>query len=273
LFPDPDRTGAELLRLWRETVRARHPDYVYGTNFGASAEAQRLTPLYFKEASTDSFLLFEYLLGSCNEEYNTWEKWAQAMTEATQRVRLHGGQPCIGYMRGYAADGTALRLSQYLMFASGCHWAGGAGMPYSLDDSWKRFRFATRFSEYYYDPGFLLLPEERRGEVSVEAPPRVFWKQFVYERQREEGRDVTVHLINLPESDYIVMHHEVPTVKENLGISLQLQPDEKFQRASLLLPDPFPHAEPLEGRVEGATLKVRIPRLETAAIVLMEMSK
>ena len=273
LFPDPDQTGAELLKIWRTTVRKRHPDYVYGTNFGASEDRKRLSPRYFKEATTNSFLLFEFLLGSCSEKYNTWEKWAKAMTEATQRVRVNGGQPCIGYMRGYAADGTALRLSQYLMFASGCHWAGGAGMPHSLDDTWKRFRFATRFSEYYYDPGFLLLPEERRGEVSVQAHARVFWRQFVYERVRDQGRDVTVHLLNLPESDFIIMHHEVPAAKENITISLKLAGGEKLERASIMLPDPLPHAGPLQSSTAGTAVTVKVPRLETAAIVLLEVSK
>jgi len=273
LFPAPDRTGAELLRLWRKTINKRYPNYVYGTNFSASPERRRLSPLYFEAAATDSLVLFEYLLSACKDEHNTWRKWAKVMTEATQRVRVTRGQPCVGYMRGYAADGTALRLSQYLMFASGCHWAGGAGMPHSLDDSWKRFRFATRFSEYYYDPGFILLPEGRRSEVSVKAHPRVFWEQFVYERLREDGRDVTVHLLNLPESDFIVMHHEVPVVKENIVISLKLGSGEKLRRAAVMLPEPAPHAEPLQTTVAGTTVQVTAPRLETAAIVLMEVTK
>ena len=273
LFPDPDGTGAELLHRWRETVNKRHPSFVYGTNGGASAEHQRSVPRYFKESSTHSLLLFEYLLSSVKEEHNTWAKWAEVMTEATQRVRVNGAQPCVGYKAGTLAGGIARRMSAYLMFASGCHWAKGAGQRHSLDELWKQFRFALRFSEYYYDPGFRLLPADRRDEVGVQAHPRVFWKQFVYERVRPAARDVTVHLLNLPENDYIVMHHEVPTVKENIAVSLKLKPGEKLKRASIMLPDPLPHAEPLKCSIDAGTAMARVPRLETAAIVLLEVTR
>jgi len=273
LFPDPDQIGAELLHRWRATVNKRHPSFVYGTNGGASAEHQRSVPQYFKESTTHSLLLFEYLLSSVKEEHNTWEKWAKVMTEATQRVRANGGQPCVGYKEGTLAGGIARRMSAYLMFASGCHWAKGIGQRHSLDELWKQFRFALRFSEYYYDPGFRLLPEGRREEVAVQAHPRVFWKQFVYERVRPAARDVTVHLLNLPENDYIVMRHEVPTVKENIVVSLKLKPGERLKRASIMLPDPLPHAEPLECSADAGVSAVRVPRLETAAIVLLEVTR
>ena len=272
LFPEPDKTGAELLRVWRAAVAERHPRYVYGTNFNGSAATRARMPLYFKEATTQSLLLFEYLLDSSNH-YPTWETWAKHLTEDTQNVRANGGQPCVGYMRGYCAGGTALRMSQYLMFAAGCHWAGGAGPRHSLDDTWKRFQFALRFAEYYYDPGFLLLPEDRRAEVSVQAHPRVFWQQFVYERQRPHGRDVTVHLLNLPKNDHIIMHHEVPSTKENIIVSLRLKPREELTRASVMLPQPRPHAESLKITKAGETVTARVPQLATAAIVLLEVTR
>ena len=273
LFPDPDAVGARLLRLWRQTVNKRHPNFVYGTNFSATPERLRCSPKYFKEASTHSLVLFEFLLGSCHERYGTWAKWAKALTETCQRVRLHGAQPNIGYMRGYAAGGTALRLSQYLMFAAGVHWGGGAGPRHGLDDTWKRFRFALRFAEYCYDPRFRLLAPERRKEVNVTGAKRVFWEQFVYERPTPTGRDVTVHLLNLPKSDYIIMHHERPSPKRNITVTVTLKSGEKLEGAWIMRPDPLPNAVAAKTQTDGHKVRIRVPELTEAAIVLAEVTR
>jgi hypothetical protein len=272
LFPNPDETGTALLKIWRETVGNRHADYVYGTNFCAAEDVAKLIPKYFKEASTNSLLLFEYLL-DCTTRYNTWQKWAKSLTEDCQRVRVNGGQPCVGYMRGLLPGGISLSMAQYLIFASGVHWAGGAEPRNSLDDTWKRFRFALRFSEYYYDPGFILLPQDRMGEVDVKADPRVFWKQFVYERKTAQSRDVTVHLLNLPEGDYIVEHHEEPAAKKDITVQVSLKPGEKVKSASVMLPDPAPRAVDLEWNIKGGVASLRVPVLETAAIVLVRIAR
>ena len=272
LFTTPDATGAHLLRIWRETVNKRHPNYVYGTNFCGAADVEQRIPKYFKEASTNSLVLFEYLLECNQERYNTWQKWARHLTEDCQRVRVNGGQPCVGFMRGLGS-GVTLRMAQYLIFASGVHWSGGAGARNSLDDTWKRFRFALRFSEYYYDPGFLLLPPERRGEVDVKADPRVFWNQFVYERKTAQSRDVTVHLLNLPDGDYIVEHHKEPAPKKDITVQVSLKPGEKVKSASVMLPDPAPHAVNLKWDVKGGTASIKVPVLETAAIVLVRIGR
>jgi len=273
LFPDPDATGEKLLKAWRKGVAKTRPEFVYGTNFNSSERTARTIPKYFQEATTDSLLLFEYLLNCSSEKMNTWEKYARHLTEDCQRVRKNRGQPCVGYMRGFLPGSTALRLVQYLIFASGVHWAANPGVRHSLDDTWERFRFALRFAEYYYDPGFFLLPEARRTEVSVQADPRVFWQPFVYERRRPTGRDITVHLLNLPKSDFIVQYHEDPPAKTGIAVRVQLRPGEKVERAAIMLPEPEPHAVPLAAPYDGSAAVVRIPSLKSAGIVLVQIAK
>ncbi len=269
LYPDGDRTGAELLRAWRQAVNRRHPGFVFGGNFNCSEATQRKMPLYLRETTTRSLVLFEYLLDAARH-YPTWQEWARNMTEDAQRARANGGQPCIGSMRGYAAGGVALALSQYLMFSSGCHWNGGAGMPHGRDDSWRRFQFALRFADYYYDPGFVLLPEARRDAVSVAGEGRIFWKQFVFERRRKGLRELAVHLLNLPESDFIVMHHKPPAARRNVRVMLPLEAGEKLKRVVALLPDPGPRALPLEAKAADGVVAATLPELNQTAIIVME---
>ncbi len=268
LYPDPDRTGARLLRLWRQTVSRRHPDFIYGANLRSSEEMVKAFPMYFKEATSHSLILMEYLLNSSKPPNHTWQAWAKNLTDAAQRVRANGGQPSVGTMRGYLPGGVSLAMSQYLIFASGVHWGADAGPRYSLDDSWKRFAFALRYAEYYYDPAFKLMDEAEKN-VTVEGNARVFWKQFVYERPRPGGRDVVVHLLNLPKEDFIIMHHSRPAVQHDIGVRLKLQSGERVARAAVLLPEPRPHAEALSVKGGGAV----VPELRTAAIVVLEVRR
>jgi hypothetical protein len=230
-------------------------------------------PLYFKEATSHALILMEYLLNSAKPPNHTWQAWAKNLTEAAQRVRANGGQPSVGTMRGYLPGGVSLATSQYLIFASGVHWGADAGPRYSLDDSWKRFRFALRFAEYYYDPAFKLMDEAQREDVAVKAGERVFWKQFVYERPRPDGRDVTVHLLNLPRDDFIIMHHTRPPVQKDIVVGLKLRPGEKLSRAAVLLPEPRPHAQLLAVKEVSGSAQVVVPQLQTAGIVVLEVRR
>ncbi len=270
LFPDADQTGAMLLKEWRSVVAERYPDFVYGTNLYSTEEGARRIPNYYKEASNRSLILLEYLLNPNKEAYHTWEKWAYHLTGASQRIRANGGQPAVGYMRGFLPGGVAQALSQYLVFASGVHWAAYVtSSKYSLDDSWKRFRHAMRFSEYFYDPALIALNEGQQQEVTIDGSERIL--PFRYQRKSKQGRDIVVHLLNRPRQDWIVVHHERPEVRENVRVSIALKEGEKVKRAAVLLPDPYPVGQPLEVTLNGDRAEVVIPRLELLASLVVEM--
>jgi len=270
LYPDPDATAVASTRAWRRGVEENHPRFIYGTNFHGDIEQFEKFPKHSAEQSRKSLVLFEYLLNFSKEEYATWQKWAQALTEANQRTREHGAQSVVGSMRGLLPGTVSRNLAQYVCFASGVKWWEGPIMPDGLDQGYKRYRFMVRFAEYYFDDAFRLVPEQRRlEEVAVSGSPRIFWQQFVYERNKDGFRDVTVHLINLPEGDYICQRYEAPPHRRNVAIKVQPQAGERLVEAYAMLPNPSPRAVKLKMHAGAGIL----PELIDAAIVLFRFGK
>jgi len=269
LFKDSDGLAARLLNLWRKEVNSKYPRFEYMTNAGYRYKLMNVFPKYIKEQAKNSGILFEFLLGYASENLNTWDKWANALVDNTQVVREYGAQPAVGWMT-YAPGGITHRLLNLIAFSSGVHWNGKIGPKNSIDDGWKRFAYSFRFSEYFYDPGFRKLPE---GSVNVEGSDRILWKPFIYCRPVKKGkREVTVHLLNLPRSDYISMYHEIPEVKRNIKIYVKLEEGEKCDRVSMLLPDPSPHTADLVFRNDKGQLAIDVPELVDASIVVAEIT-
>jgi len=251
LFPEPDRTAAELCGIWRETVAARHPEFIYHGNYQVDERMLAAFPQYTRTVCADSGILREGLLNVA-QRYPTWRQWSEALMETTRIVRPLGGQPSVGWMRGYAPGSVAHRLIHYCMMAAGYHWYGPALSRYSIDDTWLRFRHALRFSEYFYGPGFL--PVDAPADVvslAGEGLERVLWQPFVFRRETAQSHETLVHLLNLPDSDYIIQRHEPPPVRRDLAVTVAVPDGETVSGCALLLPDPSPHAEAVEWQPAG----------------------
>ncbi len=270
LFPDPDRTGAELCAIYRRTVAAKHPDFIYNVNYSVNHGLLEKYPEYSKVNTTDAGILMESLLNTCRT-YPTWQAWAKFLTDALSRVRPRGAQPFVGWMRGYAPGGIAHRNMQFIMMASGFRWYGPYGARHSLDDTSRRFRHALRFAEFFYDPGFQRI-EAPGPRVRVTGPgaDRVLWKPFVFERVTPGRRELLVHLLNLPENDHIIMHHEVPSVKRDLVVSLKWRGPPRPTACRLMVPEPRPRTVKLSWKTgpDGAVI-VRIPELRSLGSLLL----
>ncbi len=267
LFKDPDDIAANLLKLWRREVNAKYPRFEYMTNAGYRYKLEDAFPKYLAEQSTKSGILFEFLLNYTSESQglHTWDRWANELVDNTQVVRRNGAQPAVGWMT-YAPGGITQRLIQLIAFSSGVHWYGKIGPKNSIDDGWKRFAYSFRFSEYFYDPRFKKLPA---GDVAVEGSDRILWKPFTYGRTLENGkREVAVHLLNLPKSDYISMYHEIPETKRSIKVSVKLGEGEKCTGVNALLPEPYPNRRELKFRIENGFLVIDVPELEQAAVIV-----
>lgn len=251
LFPDPDATAADLCRRWRETVAERHPEFVYHGNFQVDDEIAARFPLYTQAVCTNSGILREGLLNVA-KRYPTWQEWTAALMETTRILRPLGGQPSVGWMRGYAPGSVSHRTLQLCMMASGFHWYGSAQSRGSIDDTYRRFAHALRFSEYFYDPGFLPVADPTTAiEVTGEGSERVLWKPFVFVRETEEGRETLVHLVNLPESDHIIRRHAEPPTRTGLSVAVSLAPGAEVNRCWVISPDPQPCAGELSWKSDG----------------------
>jgi hypothetical protein len=274
LFPDSDQTAADLVSLYRRTVRKQYPNFVYGVNYSITYGMDEDFPKYTKANCTDTHLQLECLL-NITTLYPTWQEWSNILVKALGRLRPYRAQPFVGWMSSYAPGGIAHRYLQYVLMASGNAWNGHSGPRHSIDDSYKQFRHATRFAEYFYDPGFQSLAKTDHGlSVTGNGVDRVLWKPFVFRRDREGRREWLVHLLNLPKDDPIIMHHEIPTPKRNLTVSVKTGPTEKPKACWLLVPGPYPHAVPLRYEADKAGgVSIHVPELLSLGTVVLEMGK
>ncbi|OGV73972.1 MAG: hypothetical protein A3K19_22835 [Lentisphaerae bacterium RIFOXYB12_FULL_65_16] len=271
LFPNPDAAAAEFCRVWRETVTARHPRFSFNINYSVNHGLFKDYPAYSEVNCRDAGILMESLLGTATQ-FPTWQAWAEVLTESLRTVRPCGSVPFVGWMRGYAPGGITLRVEQYVMMASGFRWYGSAQARHSIDDTWKRFAFALRFAEYFYDPGFTPLgPKQKRVTTSGDAA-RVLWAPFVFERTREGERQTLVHLVNLPEHDEIFMHHDPPPAR---AIQVELEPEPGWQakRAWAFRPDPTPTVTELPLTRTDGRVTVTVPDLTEMTSVVFEQGK
>jgi hypothetical protein len=274
LFPDPDQTAADVCSLYRRTVYAKHPRFIYNVNYSAPEGICEDFPKYTKANCTDAGVLMECLLNVARR-YPTWRAWANVLTKGLRLVRPYRAQPCVGSMAYYAPGGIAHRNMHYVMMASGFRWFGGSDPRHSIDDTYKRFRHATRFSEYFYDPDFQPRGHTTHGlSVKGEGVDRVLWQPFVFTRDRNGQREWMVHLVNLPKNDHIIMHHEIPTPKRNLTVTVKTGPAEKPIGCWLLVPDPEPHAVALRYEADKAGgVRIRVPELVSLGTVVLKLGK
>lgn len=271
LFADPDATAAELCRLWRDTVAQRHPRFVYHGSMTVDEAVRRRLPRYTETVCAGSDLLHE-ALSDVTVNYPTWREWAEALTNSTRVIRPLGGQPSVGLMRGYAPGSVAHRVMQYCMMAAGFHWYGDAGARHSIDDTWFRLRHAMRFSDYFYGQDFIPMADPAQNiTVSGRDVDRVLWEPFAYAREVDGRTETLIHLVNLPQSDYIIQRHELPSVKRDLSVSTAVPNGQRVTACHLLVPDPEPHAEAIEFAPDGdGHVTCRIPELRQMGSLVVQ---
>ena len=233
LFPDPDKTGVECLQAWRAAVAKRHPDFVYGTNYGSAEEEWKKTPGYHKESATNSMVLFEDMLGYSAKKFSTFEKWGSELRKRCDLVRRYGASPVVGAMRGLNPGSISYDLAQYTSASAGVKWM----IYYTvdlLDGEAERNRFFLRFAEYYYNPEFL---QGKADNIKLENPAKVLWKTFIRERKTANGREIIMPLVNQPDKDdFICQHHPQMSSRKNLTFSVKPRKGEKIDSVWLMTP-------------------------------------
>jgi len=274
LFPHPDQTAAELCALYRKTIAKKHPGFTYNANYSVNMGVFDEYPIYSKVNCTNAGILMESLLNVAST-FPTWQAWSGVLTRCMRIVRECRAQPFVGWMRGYAPGGVAHRNMHFIMMASGFRWYGPYGARHHIDDSYERFRHAMRFSEFFYDPDFRPQPDDQDlATVTGDGAERVLWRPYVFERRRDGNRQIMLHLINLPNDDYIIMHHDLPVPKKGLAVRAAVSAGEEVTAAWMLVPEPFPHAVELSCAAgPGQTVEVRVPELLSMATVVIDVKE
>ena len=152
-------------------------------------------------------------------------------------------------------------------FAAGAKH-GGSVVP--VRDQYVRDNFMTRYSEYYFSPEFLRLPEaERKKRFSLAPAYNVFFEPFTCSREKGAFREETLHLVNLPETgDEISRYYEKVPVRKDLTLTVTPRKGEKLVEAFAAVPQ---KGAPVKLAVDGN--KVRLPELDDAMIVVLRCTK
>jgi hypothetical protein len=272
LYPDQDVAGTKALQAFRKGVAETHPEFIYGTNSGRfSPEVAKRLPKYKNESSSNSWIWFEYLLEYNSEEFNTWQKWSKHLTEDSQLARPNGAQIGVGWQRMYPSGAVSGKLIPYIILYSGLHWIGVSDRNESLGENWKMWRFAMRYSKYFYGKNFKLMPMGKRlATISVLGSPRLFWKQWIFMKKSINGRSLLVNMINLPKGDYISERHEPPKPQKNIVLIFNKRSNEKIKQIVMLNVAPVPHSVQLKPTIDGNKVTVVIPEIIWGTSILIE---
>lgn len=267
-YPDPDKTAVERLTQYRSIMEKNDPDFVYATNIHANAKSEKRNPGYIKTASRKSLLIFEYMLGMTQPPRHTFRTWSETLAEDVQRVRVNGGQPAVGFTRNFPSDSVSGNLIQYLCFAAGAKYAGTV---VNVRDQYERDNFMTRFSEYYFSPDLLRIPEqERNGRFRLNAEYNIFFRPFICSRTLPSGeREETVHLINLPaDGEEICRYYAAVPARKGLELTVEPRAGEKLVSAFAAVPG---NSAAVSLEIKGGTVK--LPELKDAMIVVLHYRK
>ena len=264
LFPNPDKTGTECLQAWRAAIAKRHPDFVYGTNYGSSPAEWEKSPEYHKESATNSMVLFEDMLGYAAGKFSTFEKWGNELFKRCDLVRRYGASPVVGMMRGLNPGSVSFDLAQYTCAAAGVKWWMGHDINL-LSDEVERNRFFLRFAEYYYNTEFL---KSTGSSIKFDGNAKILWKQFIRERKVGDGREIIMPIINLPEQDdSICRYYDKLNSRKNLTFTIKNTNAEKIDSVWLMTPQNPEKAI----RLQVKNNKFSIPELYNTAMVLIRL--
>ena len=271
LFPDPDKTAAECTKAWIDAVQKRHPNFQFGTNYSVrQAMADKYKNLH-KQMSRNGLLLHEFLIPVYREDLGTFQKYAKELFDAHARTRQYRSMPTVGQILGPARGSYSLRMIHYLCGASGVRFWGYNRFDV-IEKEYEINRYFVRFCEFYFNPDFVPIPDQRRKtEVKVDGHKRIFSDFFAYERASKNKRDVTVHLINLPENGDYICQRQVPApVRKNTVVTVQPRKGETLKKVYAAMPKVG--EKQLPGMVELSVSgnSATLPELKEAAVLIFE---
>ena len=271
LFEDPDAIGAEFADLWKARMREQDPAFRYHTNFPVDGEQQKLIPGYVAAISRGGGYLLQEQMIYTSLAYNSLQGWVEELRKNGENIRALGGQPAVGWM-SFGPPGFS-SLMHWTAFASGYHmfaWAGNRHDP--VDSTWKEYRFALRYAEYFYAPNLQWLPIDQ-ADIVVTPDQGVMWRNFVYRRELEGGiTQYILSLLNLPEdSEKMYVNHPPASPKTNLQVTLNAASGRPV-KVWVLAPEPEPHAVALDVVRQGGKPVVRIDELRQFAVAVFELT-
>ncbi len=272
LVPDPatrDRITVDNTRMVKELVLKENPNAVFGYNWGLEYEKHgRVRPTDYEECCKDGGTILWESINSIHDASSPWHRWkdaADAMADEVEHPWQYGGFLQLGYFPWWNAQEVFGRHLISLILAARARLAGAPG----LDSNGPYLRFAGRYSELLYDPTVARSTEWAKA-VHVDSD-RVWWQKYVYERPAAEGRQVIVHLINSPATEFVEIGGTTsPPLMKNVQVSFDLPGGQRPQGVYLLSPDRRPFLSKLQPQGQGKQLVVTVPELLYWAVVVLQ---
>jgi hypothetical protein len=248
LVQDPDAANAKFLEKIRRELPKRYPDFKFGWNYQVfDPEGVNIGPKQAERMIPGSYMLWESFnsAGQPGSVLHDWKRMAHDLQRETGYIRERGGFSHVGWM-------GSNRYLEAVASACGAHtdtWGDKEHYP-----NYRRFEF--RWAEFLWDTA-LRYVRPATAAVKVEAPARVWWRDFVHTRDLplvvrheravrhnatrvadyKQGQRVIVHLLNMPANDDEGWADRPPDPATHVRVAFKVPAGKKLTRIVALSPD------------------------------------
>lgn len=230
---DLDAANAEFIEKARRKLTEKYPSFLFGWNYPVcdtmgGGYGLKGMPKQLEKMIPGSYMLWEAFnsAGQPSSVLHNWRRMAQDLHCEVENIRKRGGFSHVGWM-------GSNRYLEAVASACGSHtdsWGGGSAYP-----NYRRFQF--RWAEFLWDSK-LRHVQSGADAVSAEAPPQVWWQDFVHTCDLPEGgQRVIVHLLNMPANDDEGWADRPPAPVANVRVAFKVPPGKRLTKVVALSPD------------------------------------
>jgi len=268
-----DGVSTRIINHLKTYTRERKPDFIFGFNYGNNYHCggARNPDAYRAACADGGMILWE---GAVHHgAFSNFRTGALALRENALRVHqmggIHYGQIFGPTHPGFPNNDFYQRYIYITNFAALSHIYGSVyfGHPGYLPIQGLYFRFALRFGDILYDKALQpILHPGRHLAVTVNGAENadLWWRPYVYKRQRDDRYQIISHLVNMPGPDVDKKNaadDKQPAPLENVRVTFAKRPSRVF----LLDPEEAAWMQSL-GSVESVT----IPELKSWKILVQD---
>lgn len=279
LGTDPDSIAAEFYKDLLSKVKAKHPKFQFMHN-PEVFKSEFQSPKSFEAAG--KMVMLEMGGGGVsivtpNNIYGQWDTMCASLLRQRETKRRYGYDAIRTYPLSICPLGgeTCYRTFVALTFANGFNNSFNGDLPPgSPQADWlvKYMRFGgARYCSFIYDDNIKWISDKL--PVTVNAPDKVLWKDFVFARELPGETQIITHLVQLPPSKIVWRQPEGQATLKNIPMTIDMPAGKKLKEVWLLSPDRDKEAEKLDSIVKNGKLEITVPDLTIYDIVVARFEK
>ncbi|MCG2658789.1 MAG: hypothetical protein L6437_00895, partial [Kiritimatiellae bacterium] len=279
LGKDPDSVGTAFYTDFCSRISAKYPQFVFMHN-PEVFKAEFQYPKSFVAAGRMAMLEIGGGGGQiCNKSsiYGQWDSLLNAFATIRATKRRYNVEQVRSdtlMLQNFGGEITTKTLTA-ICFANGFNTEIPGMPPGSIyaDDLRQYMQFgAARYSALiYHDKIRWISPADVR--ITVDAPPSVRWKDYVFQRDLGDETDLIIHLFQLPPGKYVFRQPERQPILSNLKMTIPALEGMTFKDVWLLSPDRPARAETMKASVKRGAIQITIPDLWIYDVVVARYTK